>query len=494
MKKVLYTLLATLTALSALVVVARADVSVPKCFTDNAVFQRDKPICVWGWADPNEEVTVSFNGATATATACEQGAWKVELPAQPASFDGKELVVSGKNELKFSNILVGEVWICSGQSNMEMPLNSWGQKKRGTEEPRLACTPEELNGDFSFIRFNRPHHVITDEPQKDFATNGWLVCKDGVQKDCTAAGFHFAVRLNKELNVPVGLIDSNWGGSNINSWIPDAGWNQVPETVEVGKELIAKRPNEQNAFVKAGGMYNAMLAPWINYNFRGAIWYQGCSNAGEREFYYYKQKAMIREWRKVFKNGDFPFYWVQLAPFTAIKEDPNETGDWPYLRNGQTMCLEVANTGQAVIIDAGEVDDIHPTNKYIVGNRLALWALAHVFNKDVECCSPMVKDVEFADGKATITFDHVGGGLVAGKLDEREFTVTEEALQTFAVAGADGKYVWATAELVAPNKVVVSSSDVAEPVAVRYAFQMFPNNCNLYSAEGLPATPFEFKK
>ncbi|MBQ1338170.1 MAG: 9-O-acetylesterase, partial [Thermoguttaceae bacterium] len=224
MKKALFTLVAFAFVAIACVSSVRADVSVPKCFTDNGVFQREKPICVWGWADPNEEVTVTFNGASATTTACDKGSWKVELPAQEASFEGKDLVIKGKNTLTFTNILVGEVWICSGQSNMEMPLNSWGQ-------PRLACTEEEINGDYSFIRFNRPNHVVTSEELKDVATSGWRVCKGGEQKDCTACGFHFAVRLNKELNVPVGLIDSNWGGSNINSWIPDAGWNQVPETV-----------------------------------------------------------------------------------------------------------------------------------------------------------------------------------------------------------------------------------------------------------------------
>lgn len=495
MKRVLFSLLALFTVASLGVNAAKADVTVPKCFTDNGVFQRDKPIVVWGWADPNEEVVVSFNGTVVATTACEKGNWKVELPAEPASFEGKELVVKGKNTLKFSNIVVGEVWICSGQSNMEMPLNSWGQKIKGTDKPRLACTEEELNGDYSYIRFNRPQHIVAEEPQKDLQTNGWLVCKDGVQKNCTAAGFHFAVRLHKELDVPVGLIDSNWGGSNINSWIPDEGWNQVPETVEIGKKLIAERHSQEQIMAKCGGMYNAMLAPWINYNFRGAIWYQGCSNAGEHEFYYFKQKAMIREWRKVFKNGDFPFYWVQLAPFTAISNDPNQTGDWPYLRNGQTKCLEVAATGQAVIIDAGEVDDIHPTNKYIVGNRLALWALAQIFNKDVVCCSPMIKEASYADGKVTLTFDHVGSGLVVGKLNDRVFEKTDGAkLACFAVAGSDGKYYWADAQIVGKNQVVLSSQDVDAPVAARYAFQMFPDGCNLYSAEGLPATPFEIKK
>lgn len=486
MRKTLFTLLASAVVVSALASTAKADVSLPKCFSDNGVFQREKPISVWGWADPNEEVTVSFNGASATTTACEKGAWKIELPAQEASFEGKELVVKGKNTLTFTNILVGEVWICSGQSNMEMPLNSWGQ-------PRLACTEDEINGDYSFIRFNRPAHVISSEELNNVETAGWRVCKDGVQKDCTACGFHFAVRLNKELNVPVGLIDSNWGGSNINSWIPDAGWNQVPETVEVGKNLLAAREGAKD-WDKCGGMYNAMLAPWKGYNFRGAIWYQGCTNAGEHEFYYYKQKAMILEWRKVFGNGEFPFYWVQLAPFTDPKDDPNEVGDWPYLRNGQTMCMEVANSGQAVIIDAGEVKDIHPRNKWIVGNRLALWALSKTYGKEVgECCSPMVAGAQFDDSKVTLTFDHVGSGLVAGKLDGRNFEKTNADLNRFAIAGADGKFVWATAKIVAQNKIEVSAEGVA-PTAVRYAWQMFPENCNLYSAEGLPVTPFEVKK
>lgn len=486
MKKNLFTLLATAIVASSLTTSAFADVSLPKCFTDNGVFQREKPISVWGWADPNEEVTVSFNGATKTTTACPKGSWKVELPAQEASFEGKDLVVQGKNTLTFTNILVGEVWICSGQSNMEMPLNSWGQE-------RLACTEEEISGDYSFIRFNRANHVISSEELNDVATPGWRICKDGVQKDCTACGFHFAVRLHKELNVPVGLIDSNWGGSNINSWIPDAGWNQVSETVEVGKQLLDARPKAKD-WDKCGGMYNAMLAPWKGYNFRGAIWYQGCSNAGEREFYYYKQKAMILEWRKAFNNGDFPFYWVQLAPFTDPKTDPNETGDWPYLRQGQTMCMEVANTGQAVIIDAGEIKDIHPRNKWIVGNRLALWALANAYNKEIgECCSPMVSDAKFTDGKVTLTFEHVGSELVSGKLNNRIFEKTDAKLNNFAVAGVDGKYVWAEATIINKNQVIVSAEGI-DVAAVRYAWQMYPENCNLYSSEGLPATPFELRK
>jgi len=194
-----------------------ADVAVTNTFTDNAVLQRDKCARVWGTADPGEKVSVSFAGQTKGAIADSNGAWSVILDPMPASNEGKDLVISAKNTLTFHNVLVGEVWICSGQSNMEMPLNSWGQ-------PRLACTEEEINGDYSFIRFNRAKHVVTDEPRNTLESTGWLMCKDGVQKDCTAAGFHFAVRLHQELGCPIGLIDSNWGGSNINSCCFRYGW------------------------------------------------------------------------------------------------------------------------------------------------------------------------------------------------------------------------------------------------------------------------------
>ncbi|MDO4630622.1 MAG: sialate O-acetylesterase, partial [Planctomycetia bacterium] len=341
MKKTHWTRLAAMSvfaALGMLATCANAEVKVTKAFTDNAVFQRDVPVCVWGSADAGEKVTVSFHGNSVSTTACAEGCWKVQLPAMAGTFDGQDLTIQGANNtITIKNVVVGEVWICSGQSNMEQPLNSWGQ-------PRLACSDEEYTGDYSFIRFNRVAHETTATPAKDVHSAGWQLCKDNVQKNCTACGFHFANRLSKELNVPVGLIDSNWGGSNINSWIPDEGWNQIPETVEVGKQLIAKRTAEMAdgkpcTYHHAGGMYYAMLAPWKNYTVKGAIWYQGCSNAGEGEFYYFKQKAMILEWRKIWGH-EMPFYWVQLANFMAPSDNPNDAG-WGPIRDGQTLCMEV---------------------------------------------------------------------------------------------------------------------------------------------------------
>lgn len=470
----------------------RADVRLPKTFSDNAVLQRDIPVKVWGWADAGEAVTVTFGDQTAKATADADGKWLVTLAAMPASCDGKDLVVAGKNKITFSNVVVGEVWVCGGQSNMEMPLNSWGQ-------PRLACSDEEISGDYSFIRFNRASHAVADAPCDDLQTTGWLLCKEGVQKDCTAVGFHFAVRLHQETGSPVGLIDSNWGGSNINSWLPADGWKKVPELVSVKENYDADRaagkPVADGA--KFAGMFNAMLAPWVNYAIRGAIWYQGESNAGEEEFYYFKQKGMIEEWRALWGQGDFPFYWVQLANFTPPCADASDVGNWPGLRDGQTRCLEVVNTGQAVIIDVGEEKDIHPRDKFSVGNRLALWALAGIFGKDVEPQSPTFKSVKFEDGKAVITFDHVGGGLIVGKMDGRRPIIAEPdgKLLRFALAqpwneGNELRWTFADAVIVDKETVVVSSPYVTDPAAVRYAWQMNPEGCNLYSAEGLPATPF----
>ncbi len=492
LKKTCPMLLAAL-LVSMFVSAAFAEVQVTKAFTDNAVLQRGVPVCVWGKADAGEKVAVTFDGNTVETAACAKGFWKVQLPAMQGSFEGKDLVIRGaSNEIVLKNVVVGEVWICSGQSNMEMPLNSWGQ-------PRLACSDEEFTGDYSFVRFNRVAHENAAADCYDVHSNGWTLCKDNQQKNCTACGFHFAVRLSHELGVPVGLIDSNWGGSNINSWIPDEGWNNVPETVEVGKQLIAQRTSEMAegkpcGYHNAGGMYYAMLSPWKNYTVKGAIWYQGCSNAGEGEFYYYKQKAMILAWRKIW-NQEFPFYWVQLANFMAQSDNPNDAG-WGAVRNGQSMCMEVPKTGQAVIVDAGEEKDIHPRDKWDVGNRLARWALAKDYGKtDVTCCSPMLESVSFDGAKTSVKFNNVGSGLVVARNVERKgIEPAEGSPNCFAVAGEDKNFHWAEAKIVGNDTVELTCADVPAPKYVRFAYQNNPKDFNLYSKDGLPATPFHTDK
>ncbi len=460
-------------ALAAITTVASADVRLPKMFSSNAVLQRDAAVKVWGSADAGEEVTVEFNGQKVSAKACDAGKWCVELKPMAAKCEASDLVVTGKNAVKLENVVVGDVWVCSGQSNMEWRLGS----QSGTEE--------EYNGDFGFIRFCRDPHVIADEPKDEIADGVWTVCKDGAQKGCTAVGFHFAVRLNKELGVPVGLIDCNWGGSCIETWMPKEAFDLLPK--EMAEPILAA--TEARKHQGASRMYNAKLAPWTKYAIKGAIWYQGCSNGGEGLSYFLKQKAMIETWRKIW-GYEFPFYWVQLANFTATSDDPNDRIGWGSVRDAQTKCLEVPKTGQAVIIDVGETGDIHPRNKYVPSNRLATWALAKEFGKDIVYASPTMTEVKLDGAKATVVFDQVGSGLVVGQQKDREFFKADGDLKRFAVAGEDGKYFWADAKIVGKDRVELSSKDVAVIKNVRYAWQQNPEGANLYNAEGFPATPF----
>ncbi len=448
-----------------------ADVKLPKTFSDNAVLQQNKVVNVFGWAEPGEKVTVDFNGQKVETTACEAGKWLVQLQPMKTLNEGKDLIVSGKNSITLKNVVVGEVWVCSGQSNMEFVLRS------------QVGPAEEQTGDFSFVRYLRDPHVTNAQPQEDLAAGQWTECKGGQQGNITAVGFHFAVRLHQELNCPVGIIDCNWGGSRIESWMPEETKDQLPaDTLKTISQNMGAKGN-------FAGMYNAKLAPWTKYTIDGALWYQGCSNGGEGDTYFEKQKAMIQAWRKAW-GYDFPFYWVQLANFTAPSDNPNDRTGWAPLRDAQTKCLEVPQTGQAVIIDIGMEKDIHPKNKFTVGNRLAAWALVKDFGKQIVYASPLVKSAKCENGKITVTFDNVGGGLVAGNQDDRVFSVVDQPLKRFAVAGADKKFVWATAKITGKDTVEITCDEITEPKFVRYAWQQNPSGCNLYNAEGFPATPF----
>ena len=495
---------------------AFAEIRVSSAFTDNAVLQREKPINIWGWAEPGEKITVSFNGQTVKGEADSSGKWLLQLPAMSGFCEGKELVAEGENNrVALQNIVVGEVWVCSGQSNMEWTLGMGDMMPDG--EPRYAATFEERTGNYDFVRYNRNEYLLSKTPMDDVVSNsGWVVCKEGQQANCTAVGFHFAVRLYQELHVPVGLISSSWGGSFIESWMPDECWERYPVIRDFGAGKLAERVAAENCeYAHAGGMFYAKVAAWIPYTIRGVIWYQGCANSCDStEMYYYKQRAMIEQWRAAWGQGDFPFYWVQLAAWEAPQDDPNyvkgdtqtawyahtfKTPDtdsgaargFVWVRDAQTRCLEIPHTGQAITIDAGEEKDIHPRNKFIVGNRLALWALANDYGKNVTFASPVMKSVQYMEGKAIVRFDNVDQGLMVGKLNDRQVDRVENGeLKRFAIAGQDRKFCWGTARIVDNNTVEIESPNVPEPVAVRYAWQMNPEGCNLYNSAGLPATPF----
>jgi sialate O-acetylesterase len=477
---------------------ARADVAMPAIFGDHMVLQRDLKLNVWGWAEPGEDVTVKFHGQEMAAKAGDDGKWKVVL--EPVEAGGPfEMVVSGKNTLTFHDVLVGEVWICSGQSNMQWSLaNSFD----GDLEIAAAKNPN--------IRLISVPQVGTQEPQKDFKGE-WKVCSPESVASFSGVGYFFGKQLQETLGVPVGLINDAWGGSACEAWVPReklaadaryadllASWKEREDGYEASKKAYDEAREKAKAEGKTGpaahldpaaqmrgnyrpgNIFNGVLLPTIGYGIKGVIWYQGESNAGRAYQYRDLFPLMIQTWRDLWGQGDFPFYWVQLADFMAEKPEPVDSA-WAELREAQTLTMKrLPNTGEAVIIDLGEVKDIHPRNKADVGKRLARWALARDYGVDVPYQSPTYKSMEKKDGKVVLTFENVAGGF-------RPFDVPE--LRGFAIAGADGKFVWAKAKVVGPDRVEVWSDEVSEPEAVRYAWADNPV-CNLYSAAGLPATPF----
>ena len=481
-----------------------ADIRLPAIIGDNMVLQQDQKATIWGWADPGEEVmvAVSWHNMKWAVTANHSGKWVYKMNP-PKAGGPYEMTLSGKNTITIKNILVGEVWVCSGQSNMQMTVQSSNN-----------ATAEIAAADYPNIRLFTVQRKVAQEPQKD-CEGSWSLCSPETVPGFSAVAYFFGRELRQRLNVPVGLIHTSWGGTPSEAWtrrgvlksdtdfrpILDRYDDAIKKYPQAKKEYEQKVAEWKQAVQKAkaegknaprgprapfgpghphspSGLYNAMIAPLIPYAIQGAIWYQGESNAGRAYQYRKLFPAMIKNWRADWEQGDFPFLFVQLANFRAVKPDPNES-DWAELREAQTMTLAVPNTGMATIIDIGDAVDIHPKNKQDVGKRLALWALAETYGKEIVYSGPLYKSMEVRGNQIVLHFDHVGGGLVAGG---------GEPLKGFAVAGADRKFVWADAKIEG-DTVVVSSDQVSEPVAVRYAWADNPV-CNLYNKEGLPASPF----
>lgn len=485
--------------------IAQADVKTPAIFGSQMVLQQGQKNRVWGWADAGEEVTVTIDQQKHMAKPGELGRWQVEL--EPLAVGGPyTLTIQGKNTLKFEDVLVGEVWICSGQSNMQ-----WSVMR--ANDPDL----ERLTAKFPKLRLITVPNVGTQEPQTDFK-GGWTACTPETVNSFSAVGYFFGRQLHQTLDVPVGLINNAWGGSACEAWVNRdvlakdgkyeellARWkaeeDNLPQALADYKDKFAKweiaakaakdqgqqpPPAPQNPEARMRGnarpanIYNGALKPTIGYGIRGAIWYQGESNASRAYQYRDLFPLMIKNWRDEWQQGEFPFYWVQLADFLGEQAEPVPSA-WAELREAQTMTMsKLKNTGEAVIIDLGEGKDIHPRNKQDVAKRLARWALADVYKLPIVHRSPLYKSMEKQGNKIIVTLDHVGGGLAP-------FDVNQ--LKGFAIAGEDKKFVWAQAKLVGPDKVEVWSDALQDPVAVRYAWADNPV-CNLYSKEGLPVTPF----
>jgi len=468
----------------------------PNIFSEHMVLQREIKAPVWGTAAPSATVTVEFAGQKKTTTADASGKWMVRLDSMKANAKPQKMTVSeGANTVAYDDVLVGDNWLCSGQSNMEWDMN-------GTSNAQAELA-DVVN--YPTIRFFRvADHISKDTPQAN-APGKWAALTPDSARSLTAVGYFFGRRINQEVKIPVGIIQSAWGGSAIEPWTTYTGWEKgyldamekwLPEAraaLKAGRALpgAPPAPNTQ----ANGGMYNGMIAPLAPYAIKGALWYQGESNGGEGVSYFHKMESLINGWRAVFQSGQFPFYYVQLANFQ--NPNPNaEGGDgWAKVREAQRKALEIPNTGMAVAIDLADIGnpgDIHPKNKQDVGSRLAQWALVQTYGrKDLVPSGPLFKSAASKGGKLHVSFEHTGKGLIVGEkrgLDPVK-EVTDGKLKGFAIAGADKKWAWADA-VIDGKTVVLSSSDVPEPVAVRYGFSMNPDAANLYNKEGLPASPF----
>ncbi|MFG0328401.1 MAG: sialate O-acetylesterase [Phycisphaerales bacterium] len=464
----------TLSAASLVVVVSfsfvsNAEVRLPAIFGDHMVLQADEPLPVWGWADPGESIMVAIGGQTKQAKADERGAWRVTLDPIEAG-ERLQLIVRGDasdgEPIMLTDILVGEVWICSGQSNMEWPL-------RATEDAESAIAEAHEPELRLFVVTNR----TAATPQED-VEGRWVSCNPQTVADFSAVGYYFGRMLSHDLDRPVGLIDSTWGGTPAEAWTS----REKLETVDAAAALLARWDDTEEGWPqhRPASLYNAMIDPLAPFAIAGAIWYQGESNATRAEQYGSLFPAMIHDWRERWGQGDFPFGFVQLANFKQRAEAPGDS-DWAELREAQLMTLEsTPNSGMAVIIDIGDASDIHPRNKKDVGERLAKWALATAYDRDIAYSGPIYTSMR-RDGQSIILeFDHVGDGLVSRGDDG--------ALDGFAVAGSDRRFVWADARIEG-DTVVVSSPEVSDPVAVRYGWADNPV-CTLYNEAGFPASPF----
>jgi sialate O-acetylesterase len=471
----------------------RAELKLNPLFSDHMVLQAEFNCPVWGTADAGEEITVSLDGQKKTAKADGDGKWMIKL--DPVKAGGPhEMTVAGKTSVTVKDVLFGEVWICSGQSNMEWKVansNDFDKEKAAANFPNLRHFEVKKNIQMA------PVSTLSGD---------WKATTPDTVGGFTAVGYFFGRDLHQKLNVPVGLIHTSWGGTAAQLWCskPWLEGNEIlkpladgiPKTIEnyekahaSWKEAAEKAkadgkpaPKEPNKPMPSTCLYNGMIAPVIPYGIKGAIWYQGESNAGNAKQYQTLFPEMIKNWRKDWGQGDFPFGFVQLANFKANKnenlEKPVESS-WAELREAQTMTLSLPHTGMAVIVDIGHPTDIHPRNKQDVGKRLALWAESQVYGKELpEYSSPLYDSMKVEDNKARLSFKHVGGGLEA----------KGDKLTGFAIAGEDRNFVWADAKIDG-NSVVVWSDQVAKPAAVRYAWADYPT-CNLYSKEGLPASPF----
>ncbi len=483
-----------------LAVSAHADVKLPRLFSDHMVLQRDVPAPIWGWADPGETVSVTLAGQEKTVTADASGKWTVQIDPLKVG-DPLTLTVKGKNTLTLSDILVGEVWLCSGQSNMDM---------RVAKGSRYWCGVDNEAEEVAQARFPkiRQYYVVLnmkDEAQTD-TEGAWIPCSPETVGEFSATAYFTGRELHQKLGVPIGLLVTTYGASTAEAWASRSALEKRPELKDLLDAYAAKCQTYDKARLEAGDqpptttdpktsrkrplkdphqdqhnpsvLYNGMIAPLIPYAIRGALWYQGESNGPTADRYFMLMETLIQDWRARWGQGDFPFLYVQLANNEKPQTDPNNRSATARVREGQLQTLRLPKTGMAVTLDIGDAANVHPKNKQEVGRRLGLVARTLVYGEKIPCSGPLYDSMVVEGNVVRVKFKEVNGGLVA----------RGDKLTGFVLAGEDQKFIWADAKIDG-DSVVVSSPEVAKPVAVRYGWANNPA-ANLYNRADLPASPF----
>ena len=452
---------------------AQAQVKLGSLFTDNMVLQQKSGVPVWGWSTAGKSVNVStsWNGKSYSARADASGKWMVKV-ATPSAGGPYELTISDGKAVKLKNVMIGEVWICGGQSNMEMPMKGFkGQPILGSNDAILKSKNNNIRV------YTVPRSSVT-ELQQNSKPSAWKIAEPESISNFSATGYFFGRLLNEMLDVPVGLINVSYSGSYVEAWMSPENLKQFPEVVIPAKDdpikAVSRTPTT---------LFNGMLYPISGYGIKGAIFYQGESNYERPDRYEEMFPAMVKEWRSLWRQGDFPFYYVQIAPYNYAQLPPYNYGgkfNSAYLRDAQRKSLaKIPNSAMAVVLDIGEENMIHPANKEAGGKRLALLALANTYGlKGFGSASPLYKSMSVSGSVATVSFENANNGL----------TSFSKELNTFEIAGAN-KIFYPAKATINGSSVSVSSPMVKEPVAVRYAFKDFVIG-DLFSTEGLPASSF----
>lgn len=493
---------------------ASAEVKLPALFTDHMVVQRDQPLKIWGWADPSESVVVSIGNSKATAVADAAGKWHLELPPMPANKSPSSLIIQGSNRIEIKDVLVGEVWVCSGQSNME-----WSVAASMNPHEEIAAANHPL------IRHIKVPLVPSMIPLENFQSS-WQVCSPNTAAGFTAVGYYMARELSIKLDIPVGLINSSWGGTRVEPWIPPVGFQRVEALGNIYQSVVGRTPGSapyakrldehikslEDWLVKAKTykerrevlapnpsfpaelspyasnqdptmLYNGMIHSIVGFPIRGAIWYQGESNHDEGMLYLEKKKALIQGWRELWGQGDFPFYYVQIAPFRYGDKDPTTLAKfWEAQAAVQSA---VPKTAMVVINDIATVNDIHPPNKQEVGRRLALLALANDYGmQDVAARSPELVSMELMGKQLKLSFKNTAGGMK---------TRDGKPPTHFEVIGVGSSGYRPAVAQIQGDSLILSCAEVPEPTAMRFAWDMLaePNLCGM---TGLPVGAFRSGK